>query len=250
MMWFHFTIYGCSFFRHSFSIDHFSLASFRMNASIIMNPIRVSGDAYKRRRRGTNRWWFEAPKQKSQNSWSALCICGKIAWMAFVWPFMKSLYLFFDGTLRPFLLVFLFLLLVLILSPLLLMLLILKVGVCSVFICLTMCILNSVKCVCFDSIPNISSTIFIEKCIFIRPTEVYIAFPYIANIKITHTHAGTHMNKDNYKWDWLNWVKNVRSSGKWVLQTSLFFRSSKLWHIKCHIYRVCVYVVYVLWKCV
>lgn len=63
---------------------------------------------------------------------------------------------------------------------------------CSVFICLTMCILNSVECVAFRFNLHIftrSTAFFIEKCILIRPTEVYV---YLSLCSQYHNHTTQH----------------------------------------------------------
>lgn len=105
---------------------------------------------------GMNRWWFDSPRKKKHTKFLKLrsvcvCVCMEES--------LESHYTWFSMAL--FLIRFSIFLVLLLL--------------CVVyFICLTMCILNSVKCIRFNSniISGYECTNFIEKCILIRPTEV------------------------------------------------------------------------------
>lgn len=165
-------IHGTSFFPTLFFDRSFSLAV-PNECSIIMD--RANGDVHKRKKGEEeleeNRWddeiflwqrnrWCFGASIKRETAFLMSVVWGKIAWIAFVCSFKKSRHSIFDGTAF-------FLFSFQLLSPSLLMVLT-ESCMCCIYLpndvhfeCSQVCMFRF----------NLSS---IEKCILIRPTEVYV----------------------------------------------------------------------------
>lgn len=219
MMWFHFTIYGTSFFSRSFALSFFLFQSIFFTCYLVMlvpsersiiSWIQSGKWRCTRRRRRKEKprdnfsWeWIDGdsihPEKKNTKflKLRSVCVClhGKIAWIA--------LHLIFDGTFsysffyffRTF------------------------VAVCSVFY-----LPNDVHFE-FSQVYSIQFEYYIGVWMYqfywkmhFDPANGSIAFPYMQPISKSHTHISTLARAYIRKW-----VSDCVSKLKMVLQTSLFF---------------------------